>query len=153
MSLLKLIRDKMAVSRRAGITATVLQLALAQRRGWLTVKVDVTRDSTSACFLFKGLIRCGAIAHFERVRALAGCRTSAYRLFLRYRGGQPVSQVWAQTALSVSGCRLSLAALRQLARAHNGLALFIYTDRGLLTIDECLRQRCGGVLGFGAYVR
>jgi hypothetical protein len=143
----------MAVSRHVGLTNVVTKLAVAQRRGWLTVRVDTAEDSGRARFLFKEFVRCGVLAHFEQAQSRGRRRGVAYLLFLRYRDSLPVSRVWAQTTRDVSGCRLSLAALRQLARTHGGLALLIYTDSGLLTIGECLRRRCGGVLGFGAYVR
>lgn len=143
----------MVATRRIKVTAIVAQLAVAQRRGWLVVKVDDVRDPRSVQPLLREFVRCGVLAHFEQARPSVYRRFAAYRLFLRYRNGQPVSQIWAQTSRNVSGCRLSLTALRQLARTHGGLGLLFYTNSGLLTAGECLRRQCGGILGFGVYTR
>jgi hypothetical protein len=88
----------------------------------------------------------GLIAHCE-----PGQRASGLRVYLRYVGGRPAARIHVFFAKRTQTHVLSISVLAQVARAQAGAHLIIATTRGWLSVDECLRFRCGGVLVAAVY--
>lgn len=146
----------MCALRHSQVASVVSKVRSAQQRRFLSA----TFTSSLAPAHLRTLLVCfrawGVLAHFEKIavggKVASGGHLSSFRVYLRYVGGRPASCVWAQRSPQLKGCRLSLAALKQLVQLHRGVQMCLYTSYGLLTPEECVRRRCGGVLGFGAYV-
>jgi hypothetical protein len=88
----------------------------------------------------------GLIAHCEPVQ-----RAPGLRVYLRYAGGRPAVRIHVFFAKRMQTHVLSVTILAQVARAQAGVHLVIATTYGWLSVDECLRFRCGGVLVAAIY--
>jgi ribosomal protein S8 len=143
-------RHTYAPNYAASFIQIVGQLRHAYRRRLVAVilRSRAAGSVFGAVTCFAKLQQWGLIAHWEPVQF---GRHPRYRLYLRYTRRQPAVQIATFYRQSQQTHILTLEVLARLAREQGGLRVILRTTKGLLTSDECLRQRVGGALVLSLY--
>ena len=140
---------------RVCLARVLAQLQLSYQRHQLTVLLHASQTGRPLITLLARLQRWGVIAHFEptvpSTSVLQKKGQPCFRIFLRYASARPAVRVQSFISRQAQTHVLSLAALVQIARDHRGVQLVLATSRGQLSLEECLRYRCGGTLLLSVY--
>jgi ribosomal protein S8 len=144
----------MRPSSQACLTRILAQLQLSYQRHQLTVLLRASQEGRSLTALLTRLQRWGVIAHFEPLGGSTLAQKQErlrFRVFLRYASARPAVRIQSFVSRQAQTHVLPLAALVQIARDHRGVQLVLATSRGQLSLEECLRCRCGGTLLLSVY--
>jgi hypothetical protein len=120
----------------------VHRLAHAQRNHYLQASALLVPNSILKKSLLS-LLRCGLVLHYypKGLGLLRGATRVPFYLILRYWEGQPLVSVGAAPKL-----RVGYKSLQRRFKHGGGVTFLVWSSGSLLTSDECLEQKTGGVL-------
>ncbi len=145
-------------SRSSCLTvALIAQLRQAYSQKRLTFFVSKRLSIVKLIPLLSFLRANGVISHYERnlsspASPSSGRGQGRLQVYLRYARGVARVSLWALPSTSPHTHRCSFQTVLQLA-SSSGAKLALSTNLGLMTLEDCVAQKQGGVLLFAFSVR